>query len=181
MDKMCNFLSSLKMTVISMVFLILSAISLFFKPDFPFEFAWVTVFISGIPIFYKGIKMLFKNKKMTAALLISIAMTAAILTNEIFDAGEVAFIMALGGILENLTIKKAKEGITKLLNLAPKTARRLLINDIEVNEEIIPAKDVKKDDIIRVLAGEDISCDGVIIMVGNPIKPSILKGESISG
>ena len=179
MDKMCNFLSSLKMTVISMVFLILSAISLFFKPDFPFEFAWVTVFISGIPIFYKGIKMLFKNKKMTAALLISIAMTAAILTNEIFAAGEVAFIMALGGILENLTIKKAKEGITKLLNLAPKTARRLLINDIEVNEEIIPAKDVKKDDIIRVLAGEDIPCDGVIISGETSINQSIITGESI--
>ena len=179
MDKMCNFLSSLKMTVISMVFLILSAISLFFKPDFPFEFAWVTVFISGIPIFYKGIKMLFKNKKMTAALLISIAMTAAILTNEIFAAGEVAFIMALGGILENLTIKKAKEGTTKLLNLAPKTARRLLINDIEVNEEIIPAKDVKKDDIIRVLAGEDIPCDGVIISGETSINQSIITGESI--
>lgn len=179
MDKMCNFLSSLKMTVISMVFLILSAISLFFKPDFPFEFAWVTVFISGIPIFYKGTKMLFKNKKMTAALLISIAMTAAILTNEIFAAGEVAFIMALGGILENLTIKKAKEGITKLLNLAPKTARRLLINDIEVNEEIIPAKDVKKDDIIRVLAGEDIPCDGVIISGETSINQSIITGESI--
>ena len=176
---MSNFLSSLKMTVISMVFLILSAISLFFKPDFPFEFAWVTVVISGIPIFYKGIKMLFKNKKMTAALLISIAMTAAILTNEIFAAGEVAFIMALGGILENLTIKKAKEGITKLLNLAPKTARRLLINDIEVNEEIIPAKDVKKDDIIRVLAGEDIPCDGVIISGETSINQSIITGESI--
>lgn len=179
MEKVCNFLSSFKMTVISMIFLIISAVIMFLKIDFPFEFAWITVVISGIPIFYWGFRLLIKNKKMTAALLISIAMTAAILTNEIFAAGEVAFIMALGGILENLTIKKAKEGITKLLNLAPKTARRLLINDIEVNEEIIPAKDVKKDDIIRVLAGEDIPCDGVIISGETSINQSIITGESI--
>lgn len=71
-------------------------------------------------------------------------MTAAILTNEIFAAAEVAFIMALGGILEDLTIDKAKKGITKLLNLAPKKARKLNINDNLVKEEIVPAETIQK-------------------------------------
>lgn len=179
MEKVCNFLSSFKMTVISMIFLIISAVIMFLKIDFPFEFAWITVVISGIPIFYWGLRLLIKNKKMTASLLISIAMIAAIFTNEIFAAAEVAFIMALGGILEDLTINKAKKGITKLLNLAPKTARKLIINDTEVNEEIIPAKDVKKDDVIRILAGEDIPADGVIISGETSINQSIMTGESI--
>ena len=179
MEKVCNFLSSFKMTVISMIFLIISAVVMFLKIDFPFEFAWITVVISGIPIFYWGFRLLIKNKKMTASLLISIAMIAAIFTNEIFAAAEVAFIMALGGILEDLTINKAKKGITKLLNLAPKTARKLIINDTEVNEEIIPAKDVKKDDVIRILAGEDIPADGVIISGETSINQSIMTGESI--
>lgn len=179
MEKVCNFLSSFKMTVISMIFLIISAVIMFLKIDFPFEFAWITVVISGIPIFYWGLRLLIKNKKMTASLLISIAMIAAIFTNEIFAAAEVAFIMALGGILEDLTINKAKKGITKLLNLAPKTARKLVINDTEVNEEIIPAKDVKKDDVIRILAGEDIPADGVIISGETSINQSIMTGESI--
>lgn len=179
MEKVCNFLSSFKMTVISMIFLIISAVIMFLKIDFPFEFAWITVVISGIPIFYWGFRLLIKNKKMTASLLISIAMIAAIFTNEIFAAAEVAFIMALGGILEDLTINKAKKGITKLLNLAPKTARKLIINDTEVNEEIIPAKDVKKDDVIRILAGEDIPADGVIISGETSINQSIMTGESI--
>ena len=179
MEKVCNFLSSFKMTVISMIFLIISAVIMFLKIDFPFEFAWITVVISGIPIFYWGFRLLIKNKKMTASLLISIAMIAAIFTNEIFAAAEVAFIMALGGILEDLTINKAKKGITKLLNLAPKTARKLVINDTEVNEEIIPAKDVKKDDVIRILAGEDIPADGVIISGETSINQSIMTGESI--
>lgn len=179
MEKVCNFLSSFKMTVISMIFLIISAVIMFLKIDFPFEFAWITVVISGIPIFYWGLRLLIKNKKMTASLLISIAMIAAIFTNEIFAAAEVAFIMALGGILEDLTINKAKKGITKLLNLAPKTARKLIINDTEVNEEIIPAKNVKKDDVIRILAGEDIPADGVIISGETSINQSIMTGESI--
>lgn len=179
MEKVCNFLSSFKMTVISMIFLIISAVIMFLKIDFPFEFAWITVVISGIPIFYWGFRLLIKNKKMTASLLISIAMIAAIFTNEIFAAAEVAFIMALGGILEDLTINKAKKGITKLLNLAPKTARKLIINDTEVNEEIIPAKNVKKDDVIRILAGEDIPVDGVIISGETSINQSIMTGESI--
>ncbi len=179
MEKVCNFLSSFKMTVISMIFLIISAVIMFLKIDFPFEFAWITVVISGIPIFYWGLRLLIKNKKMTASLLISIAMIAAIFTNEIFAAAEVAFIMALGGILEDLTINKAKKGITKLLNLAPKTARKLVINDTEVNEEIIPAKNVKKDDVIRILAGEDIPADGVIISGETSINQSIMTGESI--
>ena len=179
MEKVCNFLSSFKITVISMIFLIISAVIMFLKIDFPFEFAWITVVISGIPIFYWGFRLLIKNKKMTASLLISIAMIAAIFTNEIFAAAEVAFIMALGGILEDLTINKAKKGITKLLNLAPKTARKLIINDTEVNEEIIPAKNVKKDDVIRILAGEDIPADGVIISGETSINQSIMTGESI--
>lgn len=179
MEKVCNFLSSFKMTVISMIFLIISAVIMFLKIDFPFEFAWITVVISGIPIFYWGLRLLIKNRKMTASLLISIAMIAAIFTNEIFAAAEVAFIMALGGILEDLTINKAKKGITKLLNLAPKTARKLVINDTEVNEEIIPAKNVKKDDVIRILAGEDIPADGVIISGETSINQSIMTGESI--
>ena len=179
MEKVCNFLSSFKMTVISMIFLIISAVIMFLKIDFPFEFAWITAVISGIPIFYWGFRLLIKNKKMTASLLISIAMIAAIFTNEIFAAAEVAFIMALGGILEDLTINKAKKGITKLLNLAPKTARKLIINDTEVNEEIIPAKNVKKDDVIRILAGEDIPADGVIISGETSINQSIMTGESI--
>lgn len=173
-EKLCGFLSSLKMTVVSMVFLIVSAILMVTKSDFPFDFAWITIIISGIPIFYRGIKLLLFKGKMTASLLISIAMTAAILTNEVFAAAEVAFIMALGGILEDLTIDKARQGITKLLNLAPKTARKIVDN----KEEILPAENIQKGDIIRVLAGEDIPSDGVIIDGETSVNQSVMTGES---
>ena len=175
LNRVCKALSGFKMTVISMIFLIIAAFCMVLKIETPIDFACFTIIISGIPIIYKGFRMLFLNKKMTAALLITIAMFAAILTDEIFAAAEVAFIMALGGILEDLTINKAKAGIAKLLKLAPKCAR--IIKDEE--EEIILAENVKKGDIVRVLAGEDIPVDGVIISGTSSINQAILTGESL--
>ena len=49
------------------------------------------------------------------ALLISIAMFAAIAIGDLFAAGEVAFIMALGALLEDATTNRAKKGLKKLL------------------------------------------------------------------
>lgn len=175
--KLCNFLSSKKMTLVSFLFLLLSGILMILKIDFPFNFAWVTIIISGLPIFYWGLTIFFKKKKMTASLLITIAMTAAILSNEIFAAAEVAFIMAFGGILEDMTIDKAKEGISKILTLAPKIARKLL--EDSVNSKEIPACEVKKGDIIRVLAGENIPVDGVIRSGESAVNQAIMTGESV--
>ena len=125
LEKICKILSGLKMTVISMIFLILSAIFAFFKISFMVDFAVFTIIISGVPIIYFGLKNLFLNKKLTASLLISIAMTAAILTNEIFAAAEVAFIMALGGILEDLTIDKAKKRNNKTFKSCSKDGKKI--------------------------------------------------------
>lgn len=174
MEKLCCFLSGLKMTVLAMFFLIISTVFMFLNNDFFTYFAWVSAIISGIPIFYWGVKTLLFKRKMTASLLISIAMVAAILTNEVFAAAEVACIMALGGILEDLTIDKAKQGIAKLLNLTPKTARLVKNN----NEQILEAKFIKKGDIIRVLAGEDIPLDGVIINGETSVNQSVITGEA---
>ncbi len=177
-EKLCDFLCTPKMTILSMIFLILSAVLSLVKSDFSFDFAYLTIIISGIPIVYRGLKALFLKRKMTAPLLISIAMTSAVLVNEIFAAAEVAFIMALGGLLEDLTIDKAKKGITKLMNLAPKTARKILTDENGTRDEIIPAESVQKDDIIRILPGEDIPADGVVISGETSVNQAVMTGES---
>ena len=58
-------------------------------------------------------------------------MISAILIGDLFAAAEVAFIMALGEILEHLTTHRAKKGLKNLINLSPKNARKLE-NDKEV-------------------------------------------------
>ncbi len=57
--------------------------------------------------------------------------------------------MQLGGLLEELTVAKARAGIEKLVHLTPQTARVLR----DGREEIIPAQQVQIGDRIRVLPG----------------------------
>lgn len=71
------------------------------------------------------------------------------LIHEDFAAGEVALIMQIGSLLEDLTVAKARAGIEKLVHLTPRTARVV----VSGTENIIPAEKVAVDDVIRVLPG----------------------------
>lgn len=67
--------------------------------------------------------------------------------------------MQIGALLEDLTVAKARAGIEKLVKLTPQTAR-VIGNGAE---KIIPAELVKVGELIRVLPGETIPVDGVIV------------------
>ena len=92
-------------------------------------------------------------------MLVSLALIASICIGETFAAGEVAFIMQLGGLLEELTVARARAGIEKLVHLTPQTARVLR----DGKEEILPAERVRVEDRIRVLPGESIPVDGALV------------------
>ena len=110
-----------------------------------------------------------------ADVLVSIALIAAVFIREDFAAGEVAFIMQLGGLLEGLTVARARAGIEKLVHLTPQTAR--VITD--GTERQIPAEEVKIKDILRVLPGEVIPVDGIITAGQTSINQAVMTGESL--
>lgn len=144
----------------------------------PFDPAWVTVIISGIPMLYLAVWRVIHNpgiSKISSALLISIAMIAAIAIGDLFAAGEVAWIMAIGAILEDMTTERAKKGLKKLISLAPTQGRRI----INGKEEMIPAEKIGEDDILRILPGETIPVDGVILSGETSVDQSIMTGESL--
>lgn len=161
------------------LFIIISAIalimSLFNVSIFSFNIIWVTIILCGIPIILGAIVGLLKDFDIKADVLVSIALIASIFIGEDFTAGEVAFIMQLGALLEKLTVAKARAGIEKLVNLTPQTARVIL----DEKEEIIHAAKVKINSILRVLPGEIIPVDGEIISGQTSINQSIMTGESI--
>ena len=101
-----------------MLFLCLSAISLtvsFFDiGSSPVNAAWVAIFICGIPIVKGAIAGLITELDIKADVLVSIALIASVMIGEIFAAGEVAFIMAIGAFLEERTVARARAGIEKL-------------------------------------------------------------------
>lgn len=159
--------------VISGIALILS-ISGVTKPYF--EPAWIAVIFCGIPIILEALIGLITAFDIKADVLVSIALIASLIIGEYFAAGEVAFIMQLGGLLEELTVARARQGIENLVRLTPRTARRIKESSAE---EVIAAEDVKRGDILRVLPGESIPVDGIIIKGETSVDQAVMTGESL--
>ena len=158
------------------VSLILSLLSsrLHFIP-LPFDIAWVAIILCGIPIILEAIIGLITRFDIKADVLVSLALIASVCIHEDFAAGEVAFIMQLGSLLEDLTVAKARAGIEKLVHLTPQTAR-VITND---GEKIIPAEQVKVGETLRVLPGETIPVDGIILSGQTSINQAVMTGESL--
>ena len=149
-------------------------LSLFHIPQ-PFSIAWVAIILCGVPIILEAIIGLVTAFDIKADVLVSLALVASICIGEHFAAGEIAFIMQLGALLEDLTVAKARAGIEKLVRLTPQTAR-VLRNG---TEKIIPAEQVQVQDLLRVLPGETIPVDGVITDGQTSINQAVMTGESL--
>ena len=141
----------------------------------PFDMAWVAIVRCGIPIILEAVIGLVTAFDIKADALVSLALIASICIGETFAVGEVAFIMQLGGLLEELTVARARAGIEKLVHLTPQTARVLR----DGKEEILPAERVRVEDRIRVLPGESIPVDGVILSGQTSINQAVMTGESL--
>ena len=142
---------------------------------FPFDIAWVAIILCGVPIILEAVIGLVTAFDIKADVLVSLALIASICIGETFAASEVAVIMQLGALLEELTVAKARAGIEKLVHLTPQTARVLR----DGAEEIVPAEQVKVGDRIRVLPGEGVPVDGVIISGQTSINQAVMTGESL--
>lgn len=141
----------------------------------PFDMAWVAIVLCGIPIILEAVIGLVTAFDIKVDALVSLALIASICIGETFAVGEVAFIMQLGGLLEELTVARARAGIEKLVHLTPQTARVLR----DGKEEILPAERVRVEDRIRVLPGESIPVDGVILSGQTSINQAVMTGESL--
>ena len=121
------------------LFLVLSGIalviSIFDLLPLPFDAAWIAILLCGIPILLEAIIGLITAFDIKADVLVSLALVASVCIGEDFAAGEVAFIMQLGALLEDLTVARARAGIEKLVHLTPQTARVLTCE----GETILPA------------------------------------------
>ena len=176
-DEIIDFLFGLKMTILSAIFLAIAVIFMILGIDTPIYLnpAWGAVIISGIPMLLLAMTRLIREKWISSALLIAIAMVASLLIGEIFAAGEVAWIMALGALLEDWTVERAKKGLRNLINLTPQTGRRI----VDDKEEMISVDEIKIGDILRILPGESVPVDGEIIQGSSSLDQSIMTGESL--
>ena len=187
LKKLNDFLAGLPMTIVAGAFLLLDLVPHLMEEFggtsvrlsfLPFDPAWATIVISGIPLLYLAVWRIIHNpgiSKISSALLICIAMFAAIAIGDLFAAGEVVFIMAIGALLEEATTNRAKKGVKKLISLAPTKGRRLK----DGKEEMIPAEEIRQGDLLRILPGETIPVDGTILSGETSVDQSIMTGESL--
>lgn len=167
--------SGLKKEIILLVISGISLLLSLFHIPLPFSIACVAIILCGVPIILEAIIGLVIAFDIKADVLVSLALVASICIGEHFAAGEIAFIMQLGALLEDLTVAKARAGIEKLVHLTPQTAR-VLRNG---TEKIIPAEQVQVQDLLRVLPGETIPVDGVITDGQTSINQAVMTGESL--
>ena len=152
-----------------------------------FDPAWIVVVLCGTPIYRGAIKNL-KRKKITAALLISIAMTASLIMgilmafgigeghghgSYIFAAGEIAFLMTLGQQIEGATSRKSRSAVKALIDMTPILAT-LKTEDgyIDVNVNTINVGDV-----LLTRPHEIIAIDGIVVSGEGSVDTSSITGE----
>ena len=137
--------------------------------------AWVAIVLCGLPILLEAFIGLVTAFDIKADVLVSIALVASVVIGEDFAAGEVAFIMQLGALLEDLTVARARAGIEKLVKLTPRTARRVT----ERGEAVVPAEEIRVGELLRVLPGETIPVDGIVREGRTSVDQAVMTGESL--
>lgn len=147
--------------------------SMFDLIPLPFDIAWIAILLCGIPIILEAVIGLIISFDIKADVLVSLALIASVCIREDFAAGEVAFIMQLGALLEDLTVAKARAGIERLV--PPQTARVIT----GAGEKLVSASEVQAGDILRVLPGESVPVDGVITSGQTSVNQAVLTGESL--
>ena len=174
-----QFLKSLPMTCVSGLLLVGSFIVVKVMGREPaLDPAWGAVAISGVPLAHAALLRLAGRKGIavfSVPLLITIAMIASISIGNCFAAGEVAFIMAIGGYLEKRTERRAQAGLKNLLSLTPTQCRKIGAD----TEEMISPADARPGDRVRVLPGESIPVDGIIVSGETTVDQSVVTGESL--
>lgn len=164
---------SVLLLAVSAASLVLSILNVF--PGSPVDPAWVAIILCGVPILWDAATGLILRHDIKADVLVSIALIAAVFLHEYFAAGEVAFIMALGGFLEDYSSAKANKGIETLVDMTPKTGRVV----VDGTERIVPVEEVTVGQTLRVLPGESVPVDGRIVAGETSIDQSVMTGESI--
>lgn len=164
---------TLCLTMVAGVFLVAS----FFKllPGLPFDPAWIAIAISGVPIVYGAIKGLITEFDVTADVLVAIALVAAVIIGEYFAAGEVAFIMQLGKVLEDFTAGRSRKSLQALINITPQKA---YIRTPDGDKAILASK-VKSGDLLLVLPGDAIPVDGRVVWGSTSVNQAVVTGESV--
>ena len=158
------------------ILLIIAALFEFIWKDIlTFSFALIPLAFAGGRVIYSTICATIHLKKITAGMLVVLALVGTTIFGEYLAGAVVSFMMIFGEFLEELTMKKTRNAVKELIKLVPDTVHKKIGN--EYCDRSIKETDV--GDIILVKPGERIPVDGTIIKGQAAINESSITGEPI--
>ncbi len=141
----------------------------------PFPVSILPLVLGGVFVIKSTVQATIAKKKITAGMLVVLALIGTTAVGEYLSGAIVAFMMIFGEFLEDLTMEKTKNAVRELIRLVPPTCRMLV--DGEYKE--VPLKSVRVGSMIQVRAGEKIAVDGVIKKGQAAINEASITGESM--
>ncbi len=136
---------------------------------------WIaSALIGGSPIFLLAARGIVKGD-LTAGVMVSVAMIAAVLIGEYSAAALVAFMMMFGEMLENFTMARANNALRELARLIP--ADVTLLRD--GREQVVPVEQVRIGDVLLVRNGQRIPVDGTVTAGQAAVDQATITGESL--
>jgi Cd2+/Zn2+-exporting ATPase len=130
--------------------------------------------VGGGPIFLLAARGIMK-RDLTAGVMVSVAMIAALLIGEYSAAAIVAFMMMFGEMLENFTMARANDALKNLARLIPNFVT--LLRDGQATA--LPIEQVRAGDTLLVRNGERVPVDGVILKGQAALDESTITGEAV--
>lgn len=131
--------------------------------------------IGLFPVARRALAMARARMPFTIEMLMSIAVSGALVIGEPEEAALVVFLFAVGELLESVSTGKARDSIRALSKLVPKTAR---LEEGRGTREIA-ADRLRLGQVVQVRPGDRVPCDGEVIEGTSGVDESPVTGESV--
>ena len=135
----------------------------------------VSAVVGGFPVFKLAVTNILRDFDLTAGVMVSVAMIAALIVGEYGAMALVAFMMVIGEALEDFTRERADQALKELNALVP----AMVTIRIDSMDTEVPIRRVRKGDIALVRPGGRVPVDGVIVEGGASVDQSSITGESM--
>ena len=134
----------------------------------------VATLVAGYPTFVRAWKASLM-KLFSIELLVTIAVTGALIIGEYVESAAVTFLFLFGAYLEGRSLEKSRSSLRALMDMAPLQAT-LLHNGVRT---VVKAEEVEENDVVVIQIGEKIPIDGKVISGEGSVNQATITGESV--
>ncbi len=149
-------------------------------PGFARQFPWLarSVFVlswlvAGYRVVISSIRNILNGDVFDENFLMTVATVGAFAIGQWSEGAAVMLFYNLGEMVQESAVNRSRRSITDLMDVRPDSAR------LAEDGSVVHPSSVQKDTLIRVLPGEKVPLDGVIVEGSSSFDTSRLTGESV--